>query len=235
MSRNPEYPADCQWYKHQQPRPTPLQSQPPLGLLPPALITTRQSYSAHTIAQYMTLSALEACLAMEQAQQSTWEGPWYGIWSLILDEFSVVEHGEISMMVSIIYPQFLVSAFWDADDLDKVSLKVSAMDVDPTSSSDPLDLFQASSSLKTASYGSQVGQTTGGSHTAPFMPPRELTQSRQMPSTLQHRRVLTTQPVTPYSSVPSSSPIISNFTVDEHHALQMAAEICSTQVPDFMH
>ncbi|KIM73919.1 hypothetical protein PILCRDRAFT_92823 [Piloderma croceum F 1598] len=185
MSSNPEYPADRQWYKHQQLRPTPLQSQPPPGLLPPAPITTRQLYSAHTIAQSMASSALKARLAMEQAQQGTREGPWYGIWSLILDEFSVVEHGEISMMVSIIYPQFPVSAFWDADDLDEVSLKVSAMDVDPTSSSDPLDLFRASSSLETASYGSQVRQTT---HVAPFTPLRESTESCQMPSTLQHRR-----------------------------------------------
>jgi hypothetical protein len=231
MSSNPEYPADRQRYKHQQVRPAPLQSQPPPGLLPPAPITTRQPYSAHNIAQSMTSSALKARLAMEQAQQGTREGPWYGIWSLILDEFSVVEHGEISTTVSIIYPQFPVSAFWDADDLDEVSLEVSAMDVDPTSSSDPLDLFRASSSLETASYGSQVGQTT---HVAPFTPPRESTQSRQMPSTPQHRRVLTTQPVTPYSSIPSSSPIISDFTVDERHALRMAAEIRSTRVPDFV-
>src|SRR5882762_2993147 len=74
----------------------------------------------------------------------------------------------------------------------------------------------------------------GGSHVTPFTPPRELTQSHQIPSTPQHRRVLTTQPVTPSSYIPSSSPIISDFTVDKHHTLCMAAEIWSTQVPDFV-
>jgi hypothetical protein len=138
----------------------------------------------------------------------------------MLNDFSVVERGEVSTTVSIVYPQFPVTAFWDGDDFDEIDFESSAMDIDPTSSSDPLNLFRGSSFPQTESHGPQSGQTTGGSHVPPFTPPRNLEQSLQMPSIPRHERVRTAQPVTPSSSIPSSSPIISDFAADEHHALR---------------
>jgi hypothetical protein len=99
----------------------------------------------------MTDPALKLSLAMHQANGSTREGPLYGVWNLTLNGFSVVERGDVSTTVSVIYPQFPVTAIWDLGNLEELDKKWD-MDVNPTSSPDPMDLFRTGNFSPTESY-----------------------------------------------------------------------------------
>jgi len=169
MSNNPPYSINPQWYPHQQQPRVPQQSDFTPILLPTAHIPTGPSYKAHAKAEAMADLALKFSLAMHQADRSIREGPWYGVWNLTLNEFSVVEHGDVSMTISVIYPEFPVTAIWDLGDPEELN-ETWNMDVHLTSSPDPMDLLRTGNLSPTESHGlhasQQFGQTVAEPHVA---------------------------------------------------------------------